>query len=98
MSNLASFLRAQIEEAASALPEISYKRMFGGDAFFANTNMFAIVTPKEPRIGVKITDPGEFEHLLAMPGAEKWSPDGKMVMGGLDPGARSLQRQFDRTP
>jgi TfoX/Sxy family transcriptional regulator of competence genes len=72
-NSLCSHLSELVEEAASSLPAVAKKRMFGCDAWFANENIFALVW-KDGRIGVKLPVDVEFERLMGMPGSNTWSP------------------------
>lgn len=56
---------------SAGLPPHETRRMFGCDAFFVDGEIFALIW-KTGRIGVKLTEAGEFAALAALPGAEPW--------------------------
>ena len=74
-------LSALVEETVAPFPDVTKRRMFGCDAFFARGAIFSLIW-KDGRIGVKLTEPKDFATLMAEPGAEPWSPGGKMKMSG----------------
>lgn len=78
MSDLA-YLKSLLEDATEKFPDITSKRMFGCDGFFAAGNIFALVW-KEGRIGLKLPDEKLESELRQKPGAAPWSPGGKMKM------------------
>jgi TfoX/Sxy family transcriptional regulator of competence genes len=53
--------------------------MFGCDGWFANGEIYALVW-KDGRVGVRLPDETMFAALLARPGADRWTPGGKMTM------------------
>ncbi len=75
-SSILTYLRDLIEEASDGLPGVTRRRMFGSDAFFARDNIYAVIS-SVGRIALKIPDETLYRELLAMPGAEPWSPVGK---------------------
>ena len=79
MSTLHPHLLELLEASTSTLPDVSRRTMFGCEALFAHQAIFALVW-KTGRIGLKLTDPVLFDELHGLPGAERWSPGGKMTM------------------
>lgn len=73
------YLIELVEASTPGLKDISRRRMFGCDAFFAGDRIFALLWKTE-RIGVKLVDPEAYARLLALPGAEPWQIGAK-VMG-----------------
>jgi TfoX/Sxy family transcriptional regulator of competence genes len=67
-----------VEDATRGRTDIHKKRMFGCDAYFVGDAIFALIW-KEGRIGVKLVDPAAYAELMAIEGAEPWSP-GAMKM------------------
>lgn len=74
MSSLNAHLKALIAELSAELPEVTERRMFGADAFFANGNIFAMA--HDGRVFVKLSDPARFAAAQAMPGCGKFDPMG----------------------
>ena len=77
--NFLAYLFSLLDEASAGLPHVTHKRLFGCEALWANDNIYALVW-KTGRLGLKIPDAALFAELMAMPGAEPWSPgssDGK---------------------
>ncbi len=72
------YLIELIELSTPGLRDISMRRMFGCDAFFAGDRIFALLWKTE-RIGVKLTDPEAYARLLALPGAEPWQIGAKIM-------------------
>ena len=72
------YLIELIELSTPGLQDISMRRMFGCDAFFAGDKIFALLWKTE-RIGVKLTDPEAYARLLALPGAEPWQIGAKIM-------------------
>ena len=71
-------LKAALEHCAEALPQVTWKRMFGCDAAFAGGSIFGLIW-KEGRIGVRLPETADFDALMAVPGAVPWKA-GKMTM------------------
>lgn len=80
MGSLNEHLLELLEDASIPLPGVTRRRMFGSEAMFVDGRIYALVWNKEGRLGVKLTDPADREALLAVAGAESWSPGGKAVM------------------
>ena len=72
MSNLDTYLTELVAEASGELPEVSTRRMFGSQAFFANGSIFALIW--DGRIALRMPDPAQYDALYAMPGASTWNP------------------------
>lgn len=60
-----------LNSAATTLPKVTSKKMFGCHALWADGNVFALVW-KHGRIGVKLPDESSYQTLLAASGAEPW--------------------------
>jgi TfoX/Sxy family transcriptional regulator of competence genes len=75
-----SSLVLALRTACSTLPNISEKKMFGCEAFFAGERLFALVS-NEGRIALKLPDPARYAALAARRGAAPWSPGGRTTMG-----------------
>ena len=52
--------------------------MFGCDAFFASGEIYGLIW-KTGRIGLKFTDSGAFDELMARPGSEPWKAGPKVM-------------------
>lgn len=78
MATLFPYLLELLETATADLPDVQKKRMFGCDALFVRTEIFALVW-KTGRIGVKLTDPADYLALLEQPGAEQWHAGSKAM-------------------
>lgn len=70
--SLDAYLSDLVSGLVEELPEVSTRRMFGCDAWFANGHIFSLVW--DARVAVKLPEPAHFEALAAMDGAEPWSP------------------------
>lgn len=71
-------LKAVLDGALAGLENVSPKRLFGCDAWFAQGNIFALVW-KEGRLGLRLSDSALQAQALAEPGAEPWLQEGKAV-------------------
>lgn len=78
MATTFPFLIEIVEEITASLPDVSRRRMFGCDAYFAGDRIFALLW-KTGRIGLKLPDPSAHAELLAMPGSETWSIGAKTM-------------------
>lgn len=74
MSQLNAHLKAVVDDCVAELPEVTARRMFGSDAWFANTNIFALVW--DGRVALKLRDAARYAQALAMDGAAPWNPMG----------------------
>jgi len=72
MSKLDAYLTELVAEVARDLPEVTTRRMFGSDAFFADAKIFALIW--DGRIALKMSKPERYAELLAMEGASTWNP------------------------
>lgn len=72
MATTFPFLIDLVEEITAALPDVSRRRMFGCDAYFAGDRIFVLLW-KTGRIGLKLPDPTAHAELAAIPGSEPWS-------------------------
>jgi TfoX/Sxy family transcriptional regulator of competence genes len=71
-------LEARLNRAVDGLPKLTFKKMFGCHAVFAQDAVFGLVW-KEGRLGVKLPDGALFEQLMAKSGANPWKA-GNMTM------------------
>jgi TfoX/Sxy family transcriptional regulator of competence genes len=72
MSKLDVYLAELVAEVSRDLPEVSTRRMFGSDAFFADAKIYALIW--DGRIALKMHKPERYAELLAMEGASTWNP------------------------
>lgn len=72
MSKLDEYLRDLVAEASADLPEVTTRRMFGSDAFFADLKIFALIW--DGRIALKMSKAERYAELLALEGSTTWSP------------------------
>ena len=63
---------------AQPLPKVTWKRMFGCDAVFADGIIFGLIW-KEGRIGLKLLNDSDFSKLRATSGTAPWKA-GPMTM------------------
>ena len=77
-SALTTHLRELVEASAGKLPH-TWKRMFGCDAAFVDGKIFALIW-KTGRIGLKLPERERLDALLALDGAEPWTPGGMKAM------------------
>ncbi len=75
-------LLGTLRAASAELPDVTEKKMFGCEAFFARGKIFALVW-KTGRIAVKLTDRERYEALAKQKGAEPWSPGAMSVKSWL---------------
>lgn len=73
-------LASLVDEAAEELPQVSRRRMFGCDAWFAGDAIFGLVW-KEGRIGVKLPDEAAYGELMGHEGAAPWTAGSKKMSG-----------------
>ena len=71
-------LRLLFQDALNNSPKVSWRRIFGCDAAFANNTIFGLIW-KTGRIGVKLPDKASFDKLIKVPGSDPWKA-GKMTM------------------
>ena len=64
-------LKSVLEQTTADLPKVTWRRMFGCDASFADGTIFGLVW-KEGRLGVKLPDAKEYDALMKIPGAAPW--------------------------
>lgn len=80
MSSFLAHLLSITEDASRSLGGVSRKKMFGCETLFVDGSIFALIW-KTGRIGLKLPEESAYTKLASMPGAEPWSPGGKMKMG-----------------
>jgi TfoX/Sxy family transcriptional regulator of competence genes len=78
-SLLAIHLFSVLSDASAELPEVTQKYMFGADALFAASAIYALVW--DGRIAVKLPAGEDFEALWKL-GADPWSPMKSKPMSG----------------
>jgi TfoX/Sxy family transcriptional regulator of competence genes len=76
--SLDAYLKDLVEGLLEELPEVTTRRMFGSDAWFANGSIFTLVW--DGRVAVKLTVQERYDALLALPGARPWSPNANKPM------------------
>jgi TfoX/Sxy family transcriptional regulator of competence genes len=64
-------LETTLAKAASALPKVTSKKMFGCQAYWVNDNVFALVW-KEGRIGFKLPNETSYDSLMKSAGSAPW--------------------------
>lgn len=74
MSSLDAHLTDLVGSLSVELPEVTTRRMFGADAFFANRNIYCLVW--DGRIVLRLTEPSLRDQALAMSGATTFDPVG----------------------
>lgn len=74
MSSLNAHLTDLVGSLSVELPEVSTRRMFGANAFFANRNIYCLVW--DGRIVLRLTEPSLRDQALAMTGATTFDPVG----------------------
>ncbi len=77
-SSLDAYLKDLVEGLVEELPEVTTRRMFGSDAWFANGAIFTLIW--DGRVAVKLPERPRFDALLALPGARPWSPNANRPM------------------
>lgn len=65
------YLIELVEDSTADLTDVTRRRMFGCDAYFAGDQIFVLLW-KTGRIGVRLPDPAAYAQLLAQDGAEPW--------------------------
>ena len=74
MSTLNAHLKALVADLSAELPEVTERRMFGSDAFFANTNIYALVW--DGRILLRFSLEPRFLAARALEGSDIFDPMG----------------------
>lgn len=74
MSSLNAHLKALVGELSAELPEVTERRMFGSDAFFANANIYSMVW--DGRILLRFPVEARFKAAEALDGAGMFDPMG----------------------
>lgn len=72
MSTLDAHLKELVSELSAELPEVTVKRMFGSDAFFANGTIYCLVW--DGRLVLKFRDEARFTEARALDGADDFDP------------------------
>jgi TfoX/Sxy family transcriptional regulator of competence genes len=81
MSTLESHLKALVEELSAELPEVTQRRMFGSDAFFANSTIYSLIW--DGRILLRFPVEERFRAAEALEGSGMFDPmgSGKTMKG-----------------
>jgi TfoX/Sxy family transcriptional regulator of competence genes len=74
VSSLASYLKELVAELSAELPEVTERRMFGSDAFFANSTVYSLVW--DGRICLRFPDAQRFEKARVLEGSDIFDPMG----------------------
>ncbi|MDP1826868.1 MAG: TfoX/Sxy family protein [Archangium sp.] len=74
MSTLNAHLKELVAELSAELPEVTGKRMFGCDAFFANLNIYSIIW--DGRILLRFPVEARFKAAEALTGSGRFDPMG----------------------
>lgn len=74
MSSLNAHLKEVLADLSAELPEVTERRMFGAEAFFANSTIYAMVW--DGRVLLRFPHEERFERARALEGAEKFDPMG----------------------
>jgi TfoX/Sxy family transcriptional regulator of competence genes len=74
MSTLNAHLKSLVEELSAELPEVTQRRMFGSDAFFANTNIYSLIW--DGRVLLKFSVEARFLAAEALEGSGRFDPMG----------------------
>lgn len=74
MSTLNAHLKELVAELSAELPEVTEKRMFGCDAFFANLNIYSIIW--DGRILLRFPVEARFKAAEALDGSGMFDPMG----------------------
>jgi TfoX/Sxy family transcriptional regulator of competence genes len=74
VSSLNEHLKDGVAAASADLPEVSTRRMFGCDAFFANLNIYALIW--DGRVVLRLPEPALFAEAMRGDGACPWAPMG----------------------
>ncbi len=72
MSSLDAHLKELVAELSSQLPEVTTRRMFGSDAFFANGTIYAIIW--DGRVLLRFPDEARFRAAVALEGSGIFDP------------------------
>lgn len=72
MSSLGAHLKDLVGELSAELPEVTERRMFGSDAFFANGTIYCIVW--DGRLVLKFRDEARFKSAVALEGSDIFDP------------------------
>ncbi len=72
MSSLNAHLKSLVAELSAELPEVTERRMFGSDGFFANLNIYSLVW--DGRVLLKLSEPARFEAARALEGSGMFDP------------------------
>lgn len=74
MSTLNAHLKELVAELSAELPEVTEKRMFGCDAFFANSNIYSIIW--DGRVLLRFPVEARFKAAQALEGSGLFDPMG----------------------
>lgn len=74
MSSFNAHLKELLAELSAELPEVSERRMFGAEAFFANDSIYAMVW--DGRVLLKFPDEPQFEKARSLEDSGLFDPMG----------------------
>ena len=74
MSTLNAHLKELVAELSAELPEVTERRMFGSDAFFAHSNIYSIVW--DGRVLLRLPDEKRFAAANLLEGSGIFDPMG----------------------
>ena len=74
MSSLNAHLKSLVAELSAVLPEVTERRMFGSDGFFANLNIYSLVW--DGRVLLRFPDEARFKAAMALEGSGIFDPMG----------------------
>ena len=74
MSSLNAHLKSLVAELSAELPEVTERRMFGSDGFFANLNIYSLVW--DGRVLLRLPDEARFKAAMALEGSGIFDPMG----------------------
>lgn len=72
MSSLDAHLKDLVAELSAQLPEVTTRRMFGSEAFFANGTIYALIW--DGRVVLRFPDEARFRAAAALDGAGLFDP------------------------
>lgn len=72
MKQLDAYLKDVVSDLSAELPEVTVKRMFGSEAFFANENIYALIW--DGRIVLRFSDEPRRVKAEALKGSSPWDP------------------------
>jgi TfoX/Sxy family transcriptional regulator of competence genes len=77
MGDIRGHLKDLVQETTDRLQSVTWRRMFGCDAWFARGQIFSLIW-QTGRVGVRLPDEQAFAEAISLGGAEPWSVGAKM--------------------